>query len=86
MKKETIILNALSDIPLIKEGKGGVKELRSFYDDICIFLRFKSYCLNGNDMKIALELWNKFIQMRNDEDFILYTDSENYGFYYNLFR
>lgn len=85
MNKLQFIINALDDIPLVRDGKKGVAQLSSFHDDISIYKRFKKWAATKPFHEISI-LWSQYISMRNKEDFIPHIESENRTMYYLLFR
>jgi len=84
-----VLINALDDVPLLRDGKGNVDALVSFHSDIKIHRKFmRHYKLADNKQeKINLiQYWNSFMNMRNKEDFIPHFDSKNKLTYNSIFQ
>jgi len=86
MKKETFLLYAISDIPLVKDGKGGIGELQSFHADIAMWTKMKNHIyMYPESLNKSIEKWRDFIRKRNDENFIPHSKSQHYLLYRTLF-
>ena len=86
MKTDTFLLNAISDIPLVKSGKGGIGELQSFHADIAMWTKMRNHVYVYPDkLNESIEKWKDFIRKRNDEDFIPHSKSKHYLLYKTLF-
>lgn len=78
MSIEKKLLNALCDIPLIRDGKSGISELQSFHSDVKMLHKMKNMInLFPENNKLYLKEWKKYIKLRNDENFIPYSESKN---------
>lgn len=83
-----VLIKALDEIPLLRDGKGDIDALISFHADIKMHRIFmRSYNLaDWKAEKIDLvNKWNNFTGLRNQEDFIPHSDSKNKSFYMYLF-
>jgi hypothetical protein len=86
MKIESLLLSAILDIPLVKDGKGGIGELQSFHADVATWSRLKNHVyMYPEKAKESFEKWKDFVKKRNEEDFIPHSKSKHYTLYRTLF-
>ncbi|MDB5032240.1 hypothetical protein [Mucilaginibacter sp.] len=83
-----VILDAFDRIPMVKDGKGDAGAMVSFMSDIKTFKEFRNAYNLADDKEEQLKHisnWNKYIQLRESEDFIPHFDSNNKLLYKSLF-
>jgi hypothetical protein len=80
------LINAVSNIPLVRTGKADVAALFSFHADVAVFMKLKMACeMKPGRYKKYLKEWESFMRLRNAEDFIPHNESKNALFYKNIF-
>lgn len=84
-----VLIQALDEIPFIRDGKSDINALISFHSDIKShrkFMRRYRLCDWKAEKIDLINKWNNFTQLRNQEDFIPHFDSENKLLYRSLFQ
>lgn len=83
-----VFMEAFDTIPAIRDGKGDMNAITSFSQDLKMFRKFRrkySFSESSSEAKDIIDKWNKYIQLRNDEDFIPFDMSKNRQLYNSLF-
>jgi len=83
-----VLIIALDEIPLVRDGKGDIDAMVSFHSDFKIHRQFIRAYKNADWKAEKIDLinkWNQFIRLRNQEDFIPHFDSKNKLIYHSLF-
>lgn len=81
-----VILDCLDAIPHLKPGKIDEGSFASYLQDIRMWKAFRLNYERSETKKEKIELierWKKYIQLRNDEDFVSHGKSKNdYSIYF----
>ncbi|MBX3253967.1 MAG: hypothetical protein KF862_07475 [Chitinophagaceae bacterium] len=83
------LIQAIKKIPLVRDGKATHEALASFHGDIKMFQKLVRMCESvekKEEVDLIFEKWELYMNLRNKEDFIPLSESNNKSVYQDIFQ